>query len=394
MKKCKLVCFLSIALCLLFLVPAQQCLAKEKEVVIGYIGPLTGGAAFIGVDALNGVQLAAESINAEGGIVVNGEKYTIKIESYDDEATPAKAVAGFRRLSDRYEIPVIVCNLSGSSIAITEINQRMGVLWTGFATHPDITAKGNKLVLRAYPASGPTTALAVEGVVEVLKAKKYVILSDASDYGRAQETQFRTQLEAKGIKHLTTEWFDQRKDSDFRVLITKIKQLNPDAVVICAYDEASGQIIKQMREMGLKAPSVTSTGFQTKGIEIAGWDNIEGCFGVTGPTGFDPAPHSLQRYRENYKKAHPKGTPASYGENNYELVIAIARGMEKAGSVTDPHKIRKGMMASVPVDKKYRTAWIEKWEENGEVTVWQRGILFKGGKRLDKYGKELTPPEY
>ena len=369
-------------------------LAKEKEVTIGFVGPLTGGAAFIGVDALNGVLLAAEDINAEGGIVVNGEKYTIKIESYDDEATPAKAVAGFRRLHDRYEIPVVICNLSGSSIAITEINQRMGVLWTGFATHPDITAKGNKLVLRAYPASAPTTAYAVEGVVEVLKSKNFVILSDASDYGRTQETQFRTQLEAKGVKYLATEWFDQRKDSDFRVLITKIKRLNPDAVVICAYDEATGQIIKQMREMGLMAPSVTSTGFQTKGIQIAGWKNLEGGFGVTGPTGFDPPPQSLRNYREKYKKAYPKGIPASYGENNYELVIAVARGMEKAGSVSDPHKIKQGMMAAVPVEKKYRTAWIEKWEENGEVTVWQRGILFKGGKRLDKYGKELAPPEY
>jgi branched-chain amino acid transport system substrate-binding protein len=393
MKGCKLTCFVSMGLFLLFLIVAPQGIAKEREVVIGYIGPLTGGAAFLGVDALNGALIAAEDINTAGGIDVGGKNYKLRIERYDDEATPAKAVAGLRKLKDRFDIPVVICDISGSAIAITEINQRLKVLWTGFATHPDITAKGNNLVLRSYPASGPTTALAVEGVVEVLKAKNFVVLSDAGDYGRAQEGQFRTQLEAKGVKHLATEWFDQRKDSDFRVLITKIKPLNPDAIVICAYDEPTGQIVKQMREMGLKTRTVTSTGFQTKGIAIAGWENLEGGFGVTGPTGFEPVPQSLMDYRVKYKKVF-SGIPASYGENNYELVIAIARGMEKAGSVSDPYKIKTGMMAAVPVAKANRTAWIEKWEDNGEVTLWQKGILFKGSKRLDKYGKALTPPAY
>ena len=381
------------SLCMLCLLIPFESQAKENEAVIGFIGPLTGGAAFLGVDSLNGALLAAEDINTTGGIVVNGQKYILKIESYDDEATPAKAVAGLRKMHDRFEIPVVICDTSGSSIAITEINGRLGVLWTGFATHPDLTAKGNKLVLRSYPPSGPTTALGVEMVAKVLKAQTFAIMSDASDYGRTQEEQFRKQMEAKGMKHIATEWFDQRKDSDFRVLLTKIKQQNPDAFVICAYDEATGQVIKQAREIGLTAPSVTSTGFQTKGMEIAGAKNLEGGVGVTGPTGFDPPPQSLLNYRQAYQKRFG-GVPASYGENNYELVFAIARGMEKAGSVSDAHKIRAGMQAAVPVAKENRTAWIEKWDDAGEVTLWQSGFVFRDGKRVDEFGKELAPPEY
>ena len=109
-------------ICGLFLGEAPQALAKEKEVVIGYIGPLTGGAAFLGVDALNGCLLAAEEINAAGGITVAGQKYKVKIESYDDEATPAKAVTGLRKLKDLYYIPVVVANVSGSVLALLEIN--------------------------------------------------------------------------------------------------------------------------------------------------------------------------------------------------------------------------------------------------------------------------------
>jgi len=393
MKKKRIVSLIVTSLCLLFLSVPFESQAKGKEAVIGFIGPLTGGAAFLGVDALNGALLAADHINAAGGIVVDGQKYTVKIESYDDEATPAKAVTGLRKMHDRFEIPVLICDTSGSTIAITEINERLGVLWTGFATHPAITTKGNKLVLRSYPPSGPTTALGVDMAVKVLKAKTFAVISDASDYGRTQEEQFRKQFEEKGLQHLATEWFDQRKDSDFRVLLTKIKQLNPDALVVCAYDEATGQVIKQAREMGLTAPSVTSTGFQTKGMEIAGAKNIEGGVGVTGPTGFDPPPQSLLNYRQAYQKRFG-GVPASYGENNYELVFAIARGMEKASTVTDAHKIKAGMHTAVPIAKENRTAWIEKWDDTGEVTLWQSGFVFRDGKRLDEFGKELAPPEY
>jgi branched-chain amino acid transport system substrate-binding protein len=56
-------------------------IAKEKEVVIGQISPLTGGAAFLGVDALKEAPIAMDEINAAGGITVAGQKY--KIETSD-----------------------------------------------------------------------------------------------------------------------------------------------------------------------------------------------------------------------------------------------------------------------------------------------------------------------
>jgi branched-chain amino acid transport system substrate-binding protein len=371
-------------------VPSQG--SANDEVVIGFVGPLTGGAAFIGVDALHGALLAADDVNAAGGITVGGKKYNLRIESYDDANTPAKAVAGFKKMYDRFQIPVLICNTSGSAKAVTEINERMGVLWTGFSTYPDLTTRGNKLVLRTTSTAKPTTAIAVETAMEILKPKTFTIMADSSDFGRAQEAQFREQLQAKGVEYLGTEWFDQRKESDFRVLITKVKGMNPDAVVVLAYDEPTGQIIKQMRELGLKTPTITSTGFQIKGIEVAGAENIEGCVGVMTSSGFAPPPASVLAYREKYKKRFDN-TPSGFGQNNYELVRVIAKGMEKSGTVTDAAKIKEGMRASVPVPLADRTGWIEGWDEAGEVTVFQTGVVFRGGKRVDKNGKLVGPPE-
>jgi branched-chain amino acid transport system substrate-binding protein len=393
MKNKKIAWIALTTLSLLFVFSSTS-LAKENEVVIGFIGPLTGGAAFLGVDSLNGVLMAADDINAAGGITVGGEKYKIRIERHDDEATPAKAVAGFRRLKDRFDIPVVFSNVSGSTVAITEINERLGVLWVGFAIAPVITARGNQLVLRSYPESSVTVKVAVNALISAKQPKTFVIMADASDYGRAQEELFKNYLVEAGVQHLGTEWFDQRKDADFRVLASKVIGLNPDAVCVVAYDEATGQVIRQLREMGLTATTVTSEGFQSKGIAIAGVENLnDKHVGAQGPVAFDPPPESLANYRARYRERF-RAEPASYGENNYELLWAVARGMEKAGSVTDPHKIRKGMKAAVPVDKDRLTCWIEGWDEKGNVKMWIGEGIFQNGKWYDLKGNPLSPPQY
>jgi len=369
-----------------------QLLAKEKEVVIGVIGPLTGGAAFLGVDALNGALMATDEINAAGGITVAGQKLKIRMESYDDEATPAKSVAGLKRMKDRFDIPVVIANVSGSAIAITEINERMGVLWCGFARHPGITSRGNKLVLRMETPITVDTDLAAKGAVEIAKAKTFASLSDTGDWARGVHDNFVKAMESRGAKNLGTEWFDMRKDTDFRVQITKVKGLNPNVVKVAAYDEASGQIVKQCREMGLMVPLVLTTGFQSKGEEIAGAKNLEGCINVLMPGNFDPPPIGLANYKANYKKRFG-GETAVYGELVYELVYIMARGMEKAGNVNDAQKIKEGMKAAVPIEKEHRTAWLKGWMENGDGILWRDIAIYKNGRRVLRDGRPASPQD-
>src|SRR5512136_1136457 len=102
--------------------------AGEDVINIGFTGPLTGPAAAIGIDSLHGNLIAAKEINDEGGVVVAGKKYKVTIQSYDDEGVAAKAVAGMQRLKDKYEVPVINQNISGSLMAMLERNEKMGVL--------------------------------------------------------------------------------------------------------------------------------------------------------------------------------------------------------------------------------------------------------------------------
>jgi branched-chain amino acid transport system substrate-binding protein len=77
------------------------------EVVIGFTGPLSGPGAGYGRDNANGLKMAVDDINARGGITIDGEKYTFKLETFDDMIDPTAAVNNARRMHSRSGARVI-----------------------------------------------------------------------------------------------------------------------------------------------------------------------------------------------------------------------------------------------------------------------------------------------
>ena len=80
--------------------------AAEK-VNIGFTGPLSGGAALYGENTLEGLRMAAEEINAGGGIDVDGTSYEINIVSLDDMYSPSRAAVNGKRLVQQYSTPIV-----------------------------------------------------------------------------------------------------------------------------------------------------------------------------------------------------------------------------------------------------------------------------------------------
>jgi len=76
-------------------------LAEEKTLTIGVSDALTGGAAVYGLPQANAVEMAAEEINASGGIKVGDDTYTLDVIAYDDKANPTEASNSVRKLLDR-----------------------------------------------------------------------------------------------------------------------------------------------------------------------------------------------------------------------------------------------------------------------------------------------------
>jgi branched-chain amino acid transport system substrate-binding protein len=355
----------------------------DGTINIGYCGPMTGGAAYIGNDVLHGAMIAAKEINDEGGVVVAGKKYKVNIQSYDDQGVAAKAVAGMQRLKDKYDVPVIIQNLSSPIMGMMERNEKMGILLIGFFKIPEATTKGNKLILRYHQTSEKDCQDLISQTCRLLNPKTCALISDTSDYGKTMAKASQETFEKLGVKIVANEWLDERTQTDFRGQLTKIKAANPDVIMLTAHDEASAGVIKQAHELGIKTPFALSPGFQNKGEELTGPNLIEGYFKQISYLSQIPTPPAVAHYKALYAAMGYKDTLGTYGNACYGIVHTIVRAMQKAGTTTDAVKIRQAAPSVVPLPEKYNTTNFIGFEDNGDGRV---------SVKIGRYNKGVAVP--
>jgi branched-chain amino acid transport system substrate-binding protein len=340
----------------------------------------------VGNDALRGIELAVSEFNEQGGITVKGKTYKFKVRSYDDEATPAKSVVGLERLKSLYEIPVVEMMFSGPSLAVVEKNVDLNVLWTGMSMHPDITKIGNPLVMRHnVPIS--FAAEEVGRTISKMGFKNIANLCSIDDWGRGWDTMVTEAMEAGGGNVIAHEFLDERSEVDFRPQLTKLKNLNPEALFIAAHDEVAAMITMQARELGLKIPLIHSEGFQQKAWEIVGQEYLDGCYYtvISGlpltqadyPEGWSFSNENIEymeknpnvgrkAYFEAFNKKFPDDTLAAYGFISYENTWVVIEAMKHAQSVDDPYAIRKAMYEVMPPPKEKMTFGIIDYTKEGD----------------------------
>jgi len=363
-------------------VPVEKVVVKEVEVgtvTIGGVYPMSGGAASVGIGWDRGLKLAVDEINARGGIDVAGKKYYMKAESYDDEYNPAKSVAGLRKLKLLYDIPVVQMMMSGSSLAVLEINEELGVLWLGLAANPRITELGNKLVLR-MPAVGKLEVGAFANVaVDIFGKAEFAIMADTGDWGRSQEAAFREVVTEHGAKVVASEWFAEATDTDFYPQLTKIKAKNPAAIYTAAHDEVAMLITKQAREIGITAPLIFPMGCMTP--QARGQLDpklIEGYY--VGVSNWDLMGPEVKRYIETYDKKYGEKAPV-YSGCAWEGTWIAALAMQKAGTVTDAYKIRDAALQVIPLPEDISVMREERFDPVTGQGYWWTGLaVIKDGK--------------
>jgi len=79
----------------------------EGTISIGFSGPLSGGAAVYGENVLSGLEMAADEINENGGVEIDGETHTINLESLDDMYSPSETATNAKRLTQQSDVSAI-----------------------------------------------------------------------------------------------------------------------------------------------------------------------------------------------------------------------------------------------------------------------------------------------
>ena len=167
-----------------------------------------------------------------------------------------------------------------------------------------------------------------------------VLYSNNNEHQVSAYKTFVKALEAEGVNIVATETFAD-KDTDFSAQLTKIHNVNPDAVVVAGYYQEGGLILKKMREMGMNQPVLGDNGFVSPELlKIAGAaaDNVY----VSSMWSADRNSQATQDFVKNFKAKY-NHDPDNFAACAYVSVKLAAKAMEDAGTTTDSKKVREAL---------------------------------------------------
>jgi branched-chain amino acid transport system substrate-binding protein len=254
-----------------------------KTYKIGFEGPLSGGNAALGINELNGVQLAVDQANTAGDL-----PYKLAVEKSDDQGSADGGPAAARKLiGDSAVIAEVGPSFSGASDATGQLYQKANLLMaTPSATLPDITSHGFTTFYRAVAddnAQGPPDA---DYLINKVGAKKIYLVDDTTDYGKGLAVAFKAQVSKDGASLAGSDSAPQTSTcipgatgstSQYASEASKVKGSGADAVFYAGYYCDFGLLAKALRNAGFTGQLMSGDGSDDgKYIEGAGTKNAEG----------------------------------------------------------------------------------------------------------------------
>jgi branched-chain amino acid transport system substrate-binding protein len=344
---------------LIFSIPWVAMAAKvpgvtEKEILIGNINPLTGGAASSGIGQLNGLQLAAEEINAAGGI--HGRK--IKIVPLDSECNPTKGVAAVRKLIGEDVFAVTGEYCSGVAIAINPIFEKEGVpmVYSGCVTSK-IVYPMMKWVFHGQGSANQRDLSwgMAKFFVEKLEAKKIAFAYQANELGENDLENTKEALKKKYNTGVAVALPYNMGDSDFTAQVTKAKDAGADLLHVSGLVREGLLIVRQARELGYQGKFTGGPGLTTGGfLEAIGEFGMGMVIESSAPKYeiFDTE-HPMVKYIKDQsikRYGAGPGRPNNKNITGYYSMKVVAEALRRTGKDVTRDKFRKALETMYNVD--------------------------------------------
>lgn len=335
--------------------------------VIGGIGPVTGGAAVYGNAVKNGIQLAVDEINAAGG--VNGIKLELNFQ--DDEHNEEKAVNAYNTLKDK-DMKLLIGTVTSNpcvAVAAETVKDNMFQL-TPSGTAVDCVANDNAFrVCFNDPSQGTASA---QYIAQNNVASKVAVIYDSSDvYSTGIYEKFNSEAAVQGIEVVAAEAFTADSKTDFSVQIQKVQESGAELLFLPIYYQEAALILQQADKAGLDVKYFGCDGLDGL-IEQLGEDiSIAQDVMLLTPFAADAQDEKTVAFTTAYKNAYNNEVPIQFAADAYDAVYAVKAAMEKADitdasiSVSDLCDALKTAMTEITLEGVTGTIT---WDADGEPT--------------------------
>ncbi|MDE2584880.1 MAG: ABC transporter substrate-binding protein [Betaproteobacteria bacterium] len=359
-------------------------LVQAADIKIGVAEALTGGAAQYGVSIRNGFQLAADEINAKGGI--NGNKIQLVIE--DEQGKKEEGINVFKKLIFQDKVLMIFGpTLSNSMFAAGPVaNAAKTVVFGTSNTANGITDIG-PYVFRNSVMESDVLPVTVATATKYYKLKHVAVIYGNDDaFTKSGYDVFKKVLEDQKLPVTTTETY-VKGDVDFKAQLTKIKATNPDAVVCSCLAEEAANIMLQARGLGIKVPFIGGNGFNSPKLFEASKLAGEGTFIGSPWANTNPAPANKAFVAAYVKKYGVE--PNQFAAQGYDALNVVAAALHEvklSGDIVADREALKNVLPKATINGatgpfKFRPAQTKSgkpggWDADQKPFIY----LIKGGK--------------
>lgn len=352
----------------------------EDTLLIGGIGPVTGGAAIYGSAVKKGMELAIEEINEAGG--VNGIKFMLDFQ--DDEHNPEKAVNAYNTLKDRGAQVILGTVTSQPCKAVAPLAAADGMfLLTPSGSAVECVADENAFrICFSDPDQGAASAIYI-GEHDI--AKKVAVIYDSSDvYSKGIYDSFMAEVDNQPFEVVESQAFTADSKQDFSVQLQKIKSSGADLVFLPIYYQEAALILQQAETIGLP-----------EDIKYFGCDGLDGLVAqlasdsaladgviLLTPFAADADDEKTQVFTAAYKAKFDNEIPNQFSADGYDAIYTLAEAIKKA-EITDARMDAQtlagklsAVMTEITVDG---VTGSMTWNEAGEPTKDPRAMYIDGG---------------
>ena len=248
----------------------------EDEIVIGYVGGLTGRVADLGIAGRDGVILAVEQKNAAGGI--HGKQIQLIIK--DDQQDSSIAVDVDRQLVEEGAVAIVGHMTSSMSVAGAKVANEHQVVMISPTTSTNELTGQDDYFFRVYPASAQGAKRLAEHVAEKMNVDEVLVIYDQRNKAHTYSyyVAFRNAIESHGKRVSGALPFESGQGMSFTELGKEIAQNQPQCLLILASAMDTAMICQQLAKMKISVPMVASEwSASDKTLEFGG-RSVEGLF--------------------------------------------------------------------------------------------------------------------
>ncbi|WP_161946355.1 ABC transporter substrate-binding protein [Desulfonatronum thiosulfatophilum] len=317
--------------------------SAAQPIKIGAIVSATGPASFLGEPERNTLIMLQDQINARGGLLGR----PLEVIIYDDETEVNKAVGAANRLLSRDRVVAAIgATTSGNTLAIMPRFTSAKIPLVSMAAAERIVKPINPWVFKT-PQSDRHAVIKILEHARERGFKSIAIITVSDGFGQAGREVLQELLPTYGMTLVADEIYGPR-DTDMTPQLTKIRGLNPDAIICWGTNPGPAVIARNRVQLGMNTPLYMSHGVASKRfIELAG----EAAEGLILPAGrltvADQLPDDhpqkalLLEYIRDYEKRFNTEV-STFGGYAYDALALIAEAITRAGEAT-PQAIRDNL---------------------------------------------------